>query len=1242
MAEIEEIRLSRMQEQLWFAEQLESDATLYTESGGMLLSGPLDVEALAEALRRVVERHEILRTVIAAPDGQPVMRVLPPPSEAPLERLTLPRQELAAAATEFVERDVDLETGPLFRALLVELGRDEHAFVIAAHHLVCDATGSSMVLAEMVQDYTAIVAGRPSPVPEPELQYGDYAVWEREVLAEHAGDSDETYWRDTLRGADTVLELPLGGPRPAGKGVRGERLEFEIADDAANALIELCRKQRASTYLASLAAFAGLLHLYTGKRDLLLGTLLANRDLEQIERTVGQFANTVPLRLSLHGDPSFTELVRRLTPVLSGAQEHGKLGFGRIVQLGDPARDPSRNALVQHLFLPKERTVVGDTLGADVRVTAFEVERTRGRFDTISEVEVAPGRMRAWVEFDTELFRAEDVAQLMADYGEVVRAWVAQPHLRLSQLLGGADLVLVDGARQWTGFAAARDRSGHPLLARLVARTGGSGGESARSDPAGAGSAELARLWQLGAGERVLLHRDFAHRDLLVDAVAAAGAGVVLTDGAPADVAALAAEHAVTVAALRPENLPALPVRDLPKLRTVAVDGPVPYWLVRYWAEELDRSITRLVRGGDVPDAVLAGEVRLDDASGVRVRAELLGLGSAGDSTVPPEAVAAVLRSHPLVQDVRPAEDGFAVTTTADDLDELLRGRLPRWATPPTLHRVGPAAAPLDADDPLLAIMLELWAEVLQRDEVRPDDDFFALGGHSMLSARLTAQIQEALQVQVPLRTLFENSTPASLVGELRRLDPGIDELVALVAQLPEVDDAAGEPADGGVAAPTEPIELPLFKSQLQLWLMEQLRPGQLTHTVPLCLTARGPVDPDALRAAVNDVVARQQPLRSTFHEVDGEPRQRIVPELVIDVPVHDVTTAEDPRAELERRKHDVAHRPVDITDGPLMQAELVRYGTDEYALLLLFHHLVTDEVSMTVFMRELSAFYAARVSGEPVKLPPLTVDLATLVREEQEMLTGQLGDTLRRFWTRELTDAPELELPTDHPRPDTLTFDGEFLVGSAPRELFDDAAALAKAERTTAFTVFLAATLTLLRQLSGQEDIVVGVPSDNRFRPGSELLMGCFLNVLPLRVDCSGDPTFQQLLGRVRDRLLDVYDHQRLPVAEIIDTVRPTRVTNRLPLFQVTCELQLASWMPFELPGCEVDYELLSHETARYDMAFHGQARDDQLSVALEVNTNLWDRTTGLRRIEQVVEVLRRAVADPSARISTLAVTDG
>jgi len=1002
---LDAVPLSHIQEQLWLVEQLAAGTALYSEAVAVRLRGPLDVPALERSLGEIARRHEILRTVLPVIDGQPVQRVLPP-SEIALPPRDVPGDELGEAARRLVERPFDTEAGPLFRCWLLRAGERDHALIVDVDHIVADAWSFAIVLDELRALYEAFAAGRPSPLPEPELQYADFAGWEKDLVATGILDADVAYWRERLAGVTPWLQVPADHPRPPLKGTAGARVECPLGDGLADPLLEAARRLGATPFTAVLALYGAVLSRLTGRTDLVVGTPVANRGRPELRGMVGNFANTLPLRLDLTGDPDLAELIARCRDRLLEAMDHQHLALGKIVELTAPERDASRTPLIQHTILLKERPLRFERMG-EAEATWFEIPRTRGRLDAIVEVDLAPGRLRSWVEYDGAIFEEPTIAGLMAELGRVIEAWTANPSLRLSHL----------------------------------------------PPPVGEGR---------GGG----------------------------TNQTPS-----------------PEVAPTLP-------------SPT-------------------------------------------------GEGSDGD--------------------------------------------------------------------PLLDLVTAAWRDVLGVPDVAPNDDFFRLGGHSMLATRLMQRVREPLGIDVPLRALWERSTPAGLTAEIRRRNPELDALLEQLRDLAaeEVDALLGRDAKPPGA---RPATFPLSFSQQHFWAMEERDPGSLTHTIPCSFRFRGAFDPEAYARAVNGVVARHEGLRTTIEQTPEGPVQRVHPHAEIDVPLLDLAGLPGAAREEEAaRLRDVgAHRGFDLATGPLLAAHVVRVAPDDHRAMLSFHHMVTDEVSMSIVCRELSELYRAHVEGREHRLPALERHFGDFAAWEREHLAGPRLGRLEGFWRRQLRDAPVLEVPTDHPRQAQMTFGGESLSRREPLALLDAIGEVARRAHATPYVVFTAALCELLHRLSGQDDFVIGAPSENRTMPGSEHMVGCFLNVLPLRVDCSGDPTFLELVGRVRDALVPAYDHQALPLARIVEAVNPPRQPNRLPFFQTSCQMALAGWMPLNFPGTFLEsFDIVSHGTARYDMAWHVVPKSDHLWLGLELNTDLWDRTSGIRFLSDLAAGLREVTDDPARRLS-------
>ncbi|WP_158771498.1 condensation domain-containing protein [Streptomyces sp. NRRL S-340] len=1110
--------LAVIQEHFWSSDGSATEQAPLTECVALAVRGPLDAAALRTAVGSLLSRHEILRTAVRLHDGQPGQVVLPVPERLPLTITTLPspgretdaRQVRDRELSRFAAKGIDPAAGCGIAFLLVR-GSDpagEDILALAVHHIFADATAVRLLLSELAADYDAALAGAPSPVPEPELQYGDFTRWEHASLLPAVQEPDTAWWRDTLRDAPTALDVRPDRPRRRVRRGTGRRVGLVLRGVDGPAVRNTARTLHASPYALCLAGWAAMITRSTGDTDLILGVLAANRTVPQLEPLVGQFANTVPLRLDLGGAPDLAGAVSRCSAAVAAAIEHGRLPFNRIVRAAAVPRPTDRPPLIQHMFMPRVDAVGELSLGGQP-VRILDVERDRGRFDTVAEIDVTDDQVRLWLEYDSDLYTPDGIQALVDDYAGVLRQWLARPALRLPELELSA-----------------------PEPAGLA---------PVDQEPAEGSEAEELRV-DLPGGRSVTF---------LLDRSRGPGNRPVLTGLRGARAADLE---------LRPGG---------------SVHHPT--------------------------DLLLAGV-----PTGLTARRDPRGL------------LEIVVETPAPVADARPA--------------------------------TGTGTGP----DRLLALVTEIWAQALEVPGLAPDDDFFTCGGHSLLATALVTEMQETLGVKVRVRALFENPTPAELTAHLRDTEPELDRMLELLAALPDTTPAQSAEAPerhdthlatartaGGTA---QTVDTPLLSGQRQLWLAQQADPDALTHTIPLILDLAGPLHPEAFAAALNDVVAHQPGLRATFVEVDGLPVQRIRPHTPIDVPVTDLTGHDDAarETELRRLEQEIAYTGFDLTRGPLLRARIIRLGADRAQVQLLFHHLVTDEVSQTLLMQELSTAYRARTAGRAPVLPPHETDLATLAKDERDSLAGAEGERLRRFWVRELTGAAPLRLPTDRPRGDRARFRGEFLERPASADAATTVRELAGVCRTTPFTVFCAAVAIVLGRLSGQSDIVIGIPTANRTQRGADRLIGCFLNVVPVRLDLSGNPRFDELVQRVSEAVLRSYEHQQLPFAEIVQAVQPRRAPGTHPIYQVTCELQLESWMPARFADLDCDYRFVSHGTARYDLAFHGLLRPSGLSAMVELNTDLWDRATGYRRIDQVLELLAVAARGPRTPIDDLPVTEG
>ena len=368
-----------------------------------------------------------------------------------------------------------------------------------------------------------------------------------------------------------------------------------------------------------------------------------------------------------------------------------------------------------------------------------------------------------------------------------------------------------------------------------------------------------------------------------------------------------------------------------------------------------------------------------------------------------------------------------------------------------------------------------------------------------------------------------------------------------------------GQLRSSGIVPRADRDGAPLSFAQERLWFIDRLEPGSAVYNIPVAWRLDGALDEAALERALGEIVRRHEALRTTFREVDGSPVQVIAPFGGFTLPVEDLSGLGEADREVEarRRATEEAMRPFDLAAGPLFRAALLRLGEESHVLLLSMHHIVSDGWSMGVLFRELSALYAAYREGRESPLPELAVQYADYAVWQREHLRGERLERQLSYWRERLAGAPELlELPTDHPRPAVQTYRGASERIELPGELLERLRALGRSEGATLYMVVLSAFQVLLSKYSGSEDIVVGSPIAGRTRDEVAGLIGFFVNTLVLRTDLGGDPSFREVLRRVREVTLGAYEHQELPFEKLVAELQPERSLSHSPLFQVSFSL--------------------------------------------------------------------------------------
>ncbi|HEX8904992.1 MAG TPA: condensation domain-containing protein, partial [Longimicrobiaceae bacterium] len=489
---------------------------------------------------------------------------------------------------------------------------------------------------------------------------------------------------------------------------------------------------------------------------------------------------------------------------------------------------------------------------------------------------------------------------------------------------------------------------------------------------------------------------------------------------------------------------------------------------------------------------------------------------------------------------------------------------------------------------------------------------------------RVVARVRKAFGVELPLRAIFETPTVAGVAPEVEELR------------------RAGEPQVPQIVPVGRDRPLPLSFSQERLWFLDRMQPGSTFYNLPLAIRLVGALDHRALERALGEIVRRHEALRTTFTEIDGAARQLVQPFAGFALPVEELPgIGDDERDEVLRRiATEDGHRPFDLSTGPLIRARMLRLAPEDHVLLVAMHHIVTDGWSMGVFFRELTALYTAFAEGRPSPLAELPVQYADYAVWQREAMGDRALERHLAWWRQRLAGAPALlELPTDHPRPAVQTHGGAVKFADFPRPLLDRLQALGRVEEATLFMVLLGAFQVLLSKYSGSRDVVVGTPIAGRDRSDIEELIGFFVNTLVLRTDLSGDPTFRELLRRVRETTLDAYEHQEVPFERVVEELQPERTLSHSPLFQAMFTLQGvqdADGPADGMGGLRLIGLPADTTTTKFDLTLGVDVGSSFRAIA-EYSTDLFEPATIERLLGHLEVLLEQVAANPDLHLSQL-----
>ena len=582
-----------------------------------------------------------------------------------------------------------------------------------------------------------------------------------------------------------------------------------------------------------------------------------------------------------------------------------------------------------------------------------------------------------------------------------------------------------------------------------------------------------------------------------------------------------------------------------------------------------------------------------------------------------------------------------------DALPLTAHGKVDRAALPEPLEATAPYTAPRT---PLEAGLAELWAEVLDVDRVGLDDEFFALGGHSLRATRLVARIRETFGVELPLAAVFEQPTLGDLAQEVAREvarevggpEPGATPREGLppVTPIPRrSEESTGSPIRSA---------WPLSFAQEGLWFLHRLAPESSAYNIPAGIALSGALDPAALRSALARVVERHEALRTRFEERDGEPWQRVAPPATPSLPYVDLTglgeRAHGAGRELAGR---IARRAFDLRRDAPLRCLLLRLGTESHLLVLVLHHIVFDGRSAEILWRELGALYrpdeidGSGTEGPVPELAELPIQYADYAVWQRQTVQGDLLESQLAVWRERLADPPELELPADRPRTATGTGRAGRVPVRLPAATATALAAAGRTRRTTLFVTLLAGFTAWLSRICGREDLTVGAPADLRRARELERLIGYFVNTMVIRTGAPRSWSFADLVDQVRDRVLEAQAHLDVPFERLVRELVPGTETSGARLFQAMLAFEPSALGAASWAGLEAEPVALESGAAKFDLTLSLELAGDALQGSFEYDADRFDRTTVIRWARSLEHLLREAAIRPEQTLSELPLLD-
>ncbi len=546
-------------------------------------------------------------------------------------------------------------------------------------------------------------------------------------------------------------------------------------------------------------------------------------------------------------------------------------------------------------------------------------------------------------------------------------------------------------------------------------------------------------------------------------------------------------------------------------------------------------------------------------------------------------------------------------------------GKIDRRALPdPLTHRIDLQRAYQPPRTPTEETLANIFAEILNIEQVGANDHFFELGGHSLLATQLISRIRDALGVELPLKILFEHPVVEELAKAIDRLNtqPSAEEL-------PPITRVERTPP------------LPLSFAQQRLWFLYQLQPNDASYNIPAAFKVKGPLKIDLLQKVFDEIARRHETLRTLFKTVEGQPQLEILPHSPIKIEHLDLQKQAQP-VNVESYIIAEARTPFKLETGPLVRVKVLQTDAQEFFIILNMHHIISDGWSMGILMNEVATLYQAFAQGQPSPLPELDIQYVDFAAWQRKWLSGTVLEKHLTFWKEKLGHgSPPLQLPTDFPRPTTPTANGAHLHFNIDAQLSQQLKTFCQQNDVTPFMALLAGFMILLNKYTAQEDISVGTPVANRTRSEIEKLIGFFVNTLVMRADLNNAQTITEFVQQIKTYALGAFAHQDLPFEKVVDAIQPERDVTHTPLFQVMFMLQNLPVGAQQVSDITIEPVTVENGLSQFELTLSLTETEQGFNGSLEYNTDLFRPQTMQRFITHFLQIVQELINQPQKQLA-------